>query len=227
MSNLFPELTVGALFHEPSHSIAFSELQTCTYPWELLSRLPEIICRIGATLSPDEYERQGEDIFVARTARIAPTACITGPCIIGPGAEVRHAAFLRGSAILGEGTVVGNSTELKNCLLFDRVQVPHYNYVGDSILGYMSHLGAGAVTSNVKSDKSPVNIRVGDARVETGRKKLGAMIGDHVEVGCHAVLNPGTVIGRGSSIYPLSMVRGYVPADSIYKSGTQIVPKRK
>ena len=227
MSTKYPELTVTALYADPSTSIAYPYLQSCTYPWEILATLPDVIRSIGETLSLEEYERRDGDVWVARSAKIAPSASITGPAILCPEAEIRHCAYLRGSTIVGRGAVVGNSTELKNCILFDGVQVPHYNYVGDSILGYKSHLGAGALTSNVKSDKSPVTVRLREERVETGRKKLGAMLGDFVEVGCHAVLNPGTVVGRVSNVYPLSSVRGYVPADSICKSGTLIVPKRK
>ena len=227
MQNSLSSLTVSALYTEPTHSLAFPYFANATYPWELLASIPALIREIGATLSPTEYECRDGDVWIAKNATVAPSASIAGPCIIGEGAEVRHCAFLRGGVLVGARAVVGNSTELKNCILFDEVQVPHYNYVGDSILGYKAHLGAGALTSNVKSDKSPVVIRMGDECVHTERKKVGAMLGDRVEVGCHTVLNPGTVVGHDTNIYPLSSVRGYVPPDSIYKSGTEIVPKQQ
>jgi NDP-sugar pyrophosphorylase family protein len=226
MGHEYEELKIEALYGHPEHSIAWSYLSQFVYPWEALSGLTEYIRTLGNTLSAEEYERRGDDVWVARTANVAPTAYIGGPCIICEGAEIRHCAFIRGSAIVGAGAVVGNSTELKNCILFDGVQVPHYNYVGDSVLGYKSHMGAGAVTSNVKSDKTPVTVDLGGTRVETGRKKFGAMLGDFVEVGCNSVLNPGTVVGKCSNIYPLSSVRGYVPADSIHKSRGNVVKKR-
>ena len=204
-----------------SHTVAGDFLQKCDYPWQALPHVGDWILAIGATLEPDRYDRVGESIWIAKSAKVAPTASITGPCIIGEEAEVRHCAFIRGNALVGNGAVVGNSTELKNAILFDGVQVPHFNYVGDSILGYKAHLGAGAVTSNVKSDKGLVVIRAGEKKIETGRKKVGAMVGDLVEVGCGSVLNPGTVIGRESRVYPLSSVRGAVPAKSIWnKDGT-------
>lgn len=221
------KLKITALYHYPEHSIAFSLLARYEYPWEALAALADFIRELGETLSADEYEKRGEDVWVAKTATVAPTAFLGGPCIICGGAEVRHCAFIRGSAIVGAGAVVGNSTELKNCILFDGVQVPHYNYVGDSVLGYKSHMGAGAVTSNVKSDKTLVTVNCDGERIETGRKKFGAMLGDFVEVGCNSVLNPGTVVGRHTNIYPLSPVRGYVPANSIYKARDCIVPKRQ
>lgn len=220
------ELTVKALFQHPEHSIAFGKLETCTYPWEALPFIAEWVKEIGHTLSEELYEQRDEDIWVARSASVAPGACLNGPLLIGEHAEIRHCAFLRGSIIVGNGAVVGNSTELKNCILFDGVQVPHYNYVGDSILGYCAHMGAGSVTSNVKGDKSLVTVAVGQERVHTNRKKCGAMLGDYAEIGCHSVLNPGTVIGVGSQVYPLSSVRGYVPSAHIYKSGDNIVPKQ-
>jgi NDP-sugar pyrophosphorylase family protein len=226
MGHEYEELKIEALYGHPEHSIAWSYLSQFVYPWEALSGLTEYIRTLGNTLSAEEYERRGDDVWVARTANVAPTAYIGGPCIICEGAEIRHCAFIRGSAIVGAGAVVGNSTELKNCILFDGVQVPHYNYVGDSVLGYKSHMGAGAVTSNVKSDKTLVTVDLGGTRVETGRKKFGAMLGDFVEVGCNSVLNPGTVVGKCSNIYPLSSVRGYVPADSIHKSRGNVVKKR-
>ena len=196
-----------------------------TYPWEVLPEIKDFILKLGKTLDPDEYEYREGDIWIAKSAKIAPTACINGPAIIGKDTEVRHCAFIRGNAIVGEDCVVGNSTELKNVVLFNCVQVPHYNYVGDAVLGYKFHMGAGSICSNVKSDKQLVVVKDGEEKIETGLKKFGAMLGDHVEVGCGSVLNPGTVIGRNSNIYPLSPVRGCVPADSIYKSRTEIVSK--
>lgn len=216
---------ITSLYLQPEHSVAAPLLARFTYPWEVLPEITEFIRSLGKTLSEQEYDRVGEDVWIAKTAKVAASASIHGPCIICADAEVRHCAFIRGSAIVGAGAVVGNSTELKNCILFDGVQVPHYNYVGDSILGYKAHMGAGSITSNVKSDKTPVEIRYGTERIETGRKKVGAMLGDFVEVGCNSVLNPGTVVGPHSNIYPLSPVRGYVPENSIYKSREQIVTK--
>ena len=198
-----------------------------TYPWEVLPKLSNFILALGATLSEDEYEKRGENVWVAKSAKVAPTAFINGPAIIGKDAEVRHCAFIRGNAIVGEGAVVGNSTELKNVILFNKVQVPHYNYVGDSVLGYKSHMGAGSITSNVKSDKKLVVVKAGEEKIETGMKKFGAMLGDEVEVGCGSVLNPGTVVGNHSNIYPLSSVRGFVPANSIYKKKGEVVTKEE
>lgn len=218
----FSALTVSALF-DLTHTLAAPLLSRVTYPWEALGDLKAFIRALGETLPADEYERVGEHAWVHRTATVAPTAYIGDSVIVGAGAEVRHGAFIREAALVGARAVVGNSTELKNVILADEVQVPHYNYVGDAILGYRAHMGAGAVTSNVKSDKTPVTVRVGDARVETGRGKLGALLGDGVEVGCHAVLNPGTVVGRMSRVYPLSSVRGYVPANSIHKQDGTVV----
>ena len=218
------ELEITRLF-DLDHTLAASYLSRFTYPWEVLSGLSDFILELGRSLPADEYEQIGENVWAARSAKIAPTASITGPAIIGKETEVRHCAFIRGSALVGERAVVGNSTELKNVILFDRVQVPHYNYVGDSILGYCAHMGAGSITSNVKSDKKPVVVKAGDTRIETGRKKVGGMLGDHVEVGCGTVINPGSVIGRNTSIYPLSMIRGYVPADSVYKNQGEIAEK--
>lgn len=192
------------------------------YAWEVLSQISDFIIKRGKELSSDEYENVGENIWIHKTAKVAPTASITGPCIIEAGAEIRHCAFIRGSAVVGEGAVVGNSTELKNVILFDKVQVPHYNYVGDSILGYRAHMGAGSITSNVKSDKKLVSIHTSDGDIETGRKKVGAILGDGVEVGCGSVLNPGTVIGRGARVYPLSSVRGFVPENCIYKRAGEV-----
>ena len=198
-----------------------------TYPWEVLPKISSFILELGATLSEDEYEKRGENVWVAKSAKVAPTAFINGPAIIGKDAEVRHCAFIRGNAIVGEGAVVGNSTELKNVILFNKVQVPHYNYVGDSVLGYKSHMGAGSITSNVKSDKKLVVVKAGEEKIETGMKKFGAMLGDEVEVGCGSVLNPGTVVGNHSNIYPLSSVRGFVPANSIYKKQGEVVTKEE
>ena len=209
-----------------SHTRAGGYLKNLTYPWEALAYIGEWILAIGAELSSEHYDHPAENIWIAKSAKVAPTASITGPCIIGENTEVRHCAFIRGNALVGDGAVVGNSTELKNVILFDNVQVPHYNYVGDSILGYRSHLGAGAITSNVKSDKSHVVIRAEGESADTGRKKVGAMVGDGVEVGCGSILNPGTVIGKGASVYPLSSVRGFVPAASIYKKQGEVVSKQ-
>ena len=206
------------------HTLAGDYLQQFTYPWEALGGIADMIRALGAQLG-EEYTKTGEDIWIHHTAKVFPTAYIAGPAIIGPATEVRHGAFIRGSALVGEGCVVGNSVELKNVILFDKVQVPHYNYVGDSILGYKAHMGAGSLTSNVKSDKTLVVVKNGGERIETGLKKFGAMVGDFVEVGCNSVLNPGTVVGRYSNIYPLSCVRGVVPANSIWKTGGVIVEK--
>ena len=204
-------------------TIASELFEGKTYPWEVLPEIKDFILKLGKTLDPEEYEYKEGDIWIAKSAKIAPTACINGPAIIGKDTEVRHCAFIRGNAIVGEGCVVGNSTELKNVVIFNCVQVPHYNYVGDAVLGYKSHMGAGSICSNVKSDKQLVVVKDGEEKIETGLKKFGAMLGDHVEVGCGSVLNPGTVIGRNSNIYPLSSVRGCVPADSIYKNKTEVV----
>lgn len=219
------ELMVNELL-DMSETIAAHAFDGCTYPWEALSRIKEEILKLGATLSEDEYDKVGENVWIAKSAKVASTASINGPVIIGRDAEIRHCAFIRGSAVVGEGAVVGNSTELKNVILFNKVQVPHYNYVGDSILGYRSHMGAGAITSNVKSDKTPITVNTGEERLETGLKKFGAILGDHVEVGCNSVLNPGTVVGRNTNIYPLSMVRGFVPSGSIYKAAGEVCGKR-
>ena len=208
-----------------TYAQAAQYLQGCEYPWEALSGIKSLILEIGSTLSLDEFDHPAEDVWIAKDAHVFPSAYIAGPCIIGHGTEVRHCAFIRGSALVGENCVVGNSTELKNVILFDNVQVPHYNYVGDSILGYKSHMGAGSITSNVKSDKKLVVVHNGTENIETGLKKFGAMIGDNVEVGCGSVLNPGTVIGRCSNVYPLSSVRGVVPSDSIYKGMGNIAEK--
>lgn len=206
-------------------TIARKIFNGCEYPWEVLPKIKDFIIELGQTLSSEEYNKIGENIWIAKSATVAPTAYINGPTIIGKDAEIRHCAFIRGNAIVGEGCVVGNSTELKNVILFNKVQVPHYNYVGDSILGYRSHMGAGSITSNVKSDKKLVVVKDGTEKIETGLKKFGAMLGDNVEVGCGSVLNPGTVIGKNSNIYPLSSVRGVVAENSIYKKQGEIVNK--
>lgn len=208
-----------------NETIAADIFTGCSYPWEVLSEIGSEILKIGATLSLDEYNKIGENIWIAKSAKVAPTASISGPTIICKDAEIRHGAYIRGNAIVGESAVVGNSTELKNVILFNKVQVPHYNYVGDSILGYKAHMGAGSITSNVKSDKSLVIVHAGELQIETGLKKFGAILADHVEVGCNSVLNPGVVIGRNANIYPLSLVRGYIPEDSIYKKAGEIVAK--
>lgn len=209
-----------------SHTLAGDYLARFTYPWQALDGIKDLILSLGPTLGED-YEERAPQVWVHKTASVAPTAFLGAPCIIGPHTEVRHCAFIRGSALVGADCVVGNSVELKNVILFDNVQTPHYNYVGDSILGYKSHMGAGSITSNVKSDKTLVVVKNGEEKIETGRKKFGAMLGDCVEVGCNSVLNPGTVVGQRSNIYPVSCVRGVIPADSIYKTGGVIVKKEK
>lgn len=208
-----------------SKTIAKPLLESVDYPWEALPKIKDFIIELGKTLDPEIYEQRGENIWVAKSATVFPSAYLGGPLIICEDAEVRHCAFIRGSAIVGKGAVVGNSTELKNSILFDGVQVPHYNYIGDSILGYKAHTGAGTITSNLKSDKSLVTVLCDDDKVETGVKKFGAMLGDHVEVGCNSVLNPGSVVGRNTNVYPLSFVRGYVPENSIYKRLGEIAEK--
>ena len=211
--------------YDLTHTAAAPLLDKLTYPWEALPKISDFILKLGSTLSPEEYEQRGDNVWIAKSARVFDSAYINGPTIIGPNTEVRQCAFIRGNALVGAGCVVGNSTELKNVILFDSVQVPHYNYVGDSILGYKSHMGAGSITSNIKSDKTLVVISADGDRMETGLKKIGAMLGDRVEVGCNSVLNPGTVIGKDSTIYPLSMVRGFIPARSIYKHAGEIANK--
>lgn len=215
---------IGELF-DKSHSIAAPILDDGAYPWEVLDKIKDYILELGRNLPSDLYEEISEGVFAAKDAKIAPTAYIGSPCIIDSGAEIRHCAYIRGSAIIGKSAVVGNSCELKNCILFDNVQVPHFNYVGDSILGYRSHMGAGAVTSNVKSDKTPVSVKAGEEVLATGRKKFGAILGDNVEVGCNSVLCPGCIIGQNTNIYPLSRVRGVIPPGSIYKAEDKIIPK--
>ena len=214
--------------YDLTQSIAGEYLAQFTYPWEALGGISDFIREIGPKLDPEVYGKRGEDIWVAKSATIAPTASLNGPLIIDEDVEVRQCAFIRGSAIVGKGSVVGNSTELKNVIIFNSVQVPHYNYVGDSILGYKSHMGAGSITSNVKSDKTLVVVKDkfdSGEEIETGRKKFGAMLGDHVEVGCNSVLNPGTVIGRDCNVYPLSSVRGVIPAEHIFKDAQHVVKK--
>ena len=211
--------------YDLTQTIAGAYLAQFTYPWEALAGIGDMVRELGAALDPDKYEKRGADIWVAKSAKVAPTACLNGPLIIDEEAEIRHCAFIRGFAVIGKGSVIGNSTEIKNDIIFNGVQVPHYNYVGDSILGYKSHMGAGSITSNVKSDKTEVVVRDGTGQLATGRKKIGAMLGDYVEVGCNSVLNPGTVIGSHTNIYPLSSVRGVVPAYSIYKKQGEVVLK--
>lgn len=218
-------ITVSEMY-DLRETIAASLFEGAVYPWEVLPRIHDYIIELGKSLPQDIFEEREEHIWVARSAKIAPTACLNGPLIVDEEAEIRHCAFVRGSAIVGKGAVVGNSTELKNVVLFNKVQVPHYNYVGDSVLGYKAHMGAGSITSNVKSDKTLVTVKGEGIFVETGLKKLGAMLGDNVEIGCNSVLNPGTVIGRDSNVYPTSMVRGVVPAHSIYKKSTEIAKKQ-
>jgi NDP-sugar pyrophosphorylase family protein len=218
-------LTITDLF-DLSHSIAGEWLSRFTYPWEALEGIGELIPVLGANLPASEYDRVGDDVWIAKSAKIFPSAFIGGPCIIGPETEVRHCAFIRGSALVGAGCVVGNSTELKNVILFDKVQVPHYNYVGDSILGFKAHMGAGSITSNVKSDRMSVVARDGEERMPTGRKKVGAMIGDEAEIGCNAVMNPGSIIGRNAIVYPTSCVRGTVPAGYILRDDSSLAQRR-
>lgn len=206
-------------------TIAADIFEGWDYPWEVLPEIGDFVVKLGNTLSEEEYDKIGEDVWISKTASIAPTASITGPCIIGKNTEVRPGAFIRGKAIVGENCVVGNSTELKNVILFNNVQVPHYNYVGDSILGYKSHMGAGSITSNVKSDKTKVTINYQGEKLQTGLKKMGAILGNYVEVGCNSVLNPGTIIGSNTNIYPLSSVRGYIPKGCIFKKQANIVTK--
>lgn len=206
-------------------TIAKKLFESVTYPWEVLPKINEFIIELGKKIDTNIYEGKLENVWIAKTAKVAPTAYINGPAIIGENAEIRHCAFIRGNVIIGNEAVVGNSTELKNVILFNKVQVPHYNYVGDSILGYKSHMGAGSITSNVKSDKKLVIVKNGNEQIETGLKKFGAMIGDNVEVGCGSVLNPGTVIGRNTNVYPLSSVRGVIKENSIYKNRNEVVVK--
>ncbi|MCF2656263.1 UDP-N-acetylglucosamine pyrophosphorylase [Lacrimispora saccharolytica] len=211
--------------YDLNETIAVDIFEGLKFPWEVLPKIKDFIIKLGETLPEDKFEKKGENIWIAKSAKVFPSAYIAGPCIIDEEAEVRHCAFIRGSAIVGKGCVVGNSTELKNVILFNKVQVPHYNYVGDSILGFKAHMGAGSITSNVKSDKTLVVVKSDGENIETGLKKFGAMLGDNVEVGCNSVLNPGTVVGRSTNIYPTSCVRGYIPANSIYKDSSNIINK--
>ena len=221
---MFEEMTVEKMYNL-NETIAKDIFEGVTYPWEVLPKISDFIVKLGETLPVDEYDKVGENVWIAKSAKVFESAYIHGPAIIGKDAEVRHCAFIRGNAIVGEGAVVGNSTELKNVILFNKVQVPHYNYVGDSVLGYKAHMGAGSITSNVKSDKKLVVVKSPEGQIETGIKKFGAMLGDEVEVGCGTVLNPGSVVGSHSNIYPLSSVRGFVPANSIYKKQGEVVEK--
>lgn len=224
-------MRITALYERPYRTIAADYLKNFTYPWEALSGIRDFLFALGASLPTDRFDHPADGVWIAKSAKVFPSAYIGSPCIIDEEAEVRHCAFIRGSALVGKNCVVGNSTELKNVILFDNVQVPHFNYVGDSILGYRSHMGAGSITSNVKSDKTLVSVkeRYDDhgETVETGLKKFGAMLGDFVEVGCNSVLNPGTVIGKSSNIYPTSCVRGYIPENSIFKTPVCVVQKEK
>lgn len=220
------KLKIKHLFGDLSQTMAKELLESVEYPWEVLSGLGDFILQLGETLSEEAYEKRGDNVWISKSAKIYPNNYIAGPTIIGANTEVRPGAFIRGNALVGENCVVGNSTELKNVILFNHVQVPHYNYVGDSVLGYKAHMGAGSITSNVKSDKTLVTINCEGEKIPTERKKVGAMLGDYVEVGCNSVLNPGTVIGKNSNVYPLSMVRGYIPENSIYKKQGEIVKKR-
>lgn len=224
-------MRITALYERPYRTIAADYLKNFTYPWEALSGIRDFLFALGASLPTDRFDHPADGVWIAKSAKVFPSAYIGAPCIIDEEAEVRHCAFIRGSALVGKNCVVGNSTELKNVILFDNVQVPHFNYVGDSILGYRSHMGAGSITSNVKSDKTLVSVkeRYDDhgETVETGLKKFGAMLGDFVEVGCNSVLNPGTVIGKNSNIYPTSCVRGYIPENSIFKTPVCVVQKEK
>ena len=218
------QVTIKELY-DLTETAAKPLLESVTYPWEALPKIKDFIIELGNSLDPEEYEKRGENIWIHKSATVFDSAYIAGPCIIGKDTEVRQCAFIRGSALVGDNCVVGNSTELKNVIIFNNLQVPHYNYVGDSILGFHSHMGAGSITSNVKSDKTLVHVKGADFDIATGMKKFGAMLGDYVEVGCNSVLNPGTVIGSHSNIYPLSRVRGYVPSNSIYKDQNDIVTK--
>lgn len=218
------ELSINEMY-DLKETIAAKLFEDVSYPWEVLPFIHDFIIKLGNTLDPEVYENKGENIWIAKSAKVAPTACLNGPLIIDEDAEIRHCAFVRGNAIVGKSAVVGNSTELKNVVLFNKVQVPHYNYVGDSVLGFKSHMGAGSITSNVKSDKTLVVVKGKDFAIETGLKKMGAMLGDNVEVGCNSVLNPGTVIGRNSNVYPTSCVRGFIPASHIYKDQGKVVCK--
>ncbi len=222
---MFEEMTVAKMYNL-NETIAKDIFEGVTYPWEVLPKISDFIVKLGETLPADEYDKVGENVWIAKSAKVFESAYIHGPAIIGKDAEVRHCAFIRGNAIVGEGAVVGNSTELKNVILFNKVQVPHYNYVGDSVLGYKAHMGAGSITSNVKSDKTNVVIKNGEEKIETGRKKIGAILSSRVEVGCGTILNPGSIVGHDTNIYPLSMVRGCIAPNSIYKKAGEIAEKR-
>ena len=219
------KLSISELY-DLNETIAAKLFDGVTYPWEVLPKIGDFIVELGKTLPADRFEKRGEDIWIAKSAKVFDSAYIAGPCIIDEDAEIRQCAFIRGKAIVGKGAVVGNSTELKNVVLFNKVQVPHYNYVGDSVLGFKAHMGAGSITSNVKSDKTLVVVKSPEGNFETGLKKMGAMLGDNVEVGCNSVLNPGTVIGRQANIYPTSCVRGFIPEKSIYKKEGNVVAKQ-
>lgn len=222
---MYEEMKINQMF-DLNQTIAAKLFENVEYAWEVLPKIKDFILELGKSLPKEEYEEVSEHVWIAKSATVAPTASITGPVIIDKNAEIRHCAFIRGNAIVGEGAVVGNSTELKNVVIFNTVQVPHYNYVGDSVLGYKAHFGAGAITSNIKSDRTNVSILYRGEKLETGLRKIGAIVGDSVEIGCNSVLNPGTVIGKHSNIYPLSMVRGFVPESSIYKKAGEVVEKR-
>lgn len=220
------ELKISSLY-TLSETIAAELFEGVQYPWEVLPNIGAFIVKLGNSLPEDKYEKRGENVWVAKSAKVFDSAYINGPAIIDEDAEVRHCAFIRGNAIVGKGAVVGNSTELKNVVLFNKVQVPHYNYVGDSVLGFKAHMGAGSITSNVKSDKTLVVVKAGEERFETGLKKFGAMLGDEVEVGCNSVLNPGTVIGKKASVYPTSCVRGFIPEEHIYKNKDEVILRKR
>lgn len=222
---MYNDMKIEAMF-DLSQTIAAKLFDGAVYGWEVLPKIKDFILELGPTLPKEEYDEVSEHVWIAKSATVAPTACINGPVIIDKNAEIRHCAFIRGNAIIGEGAVVGNSTELKNVVIFNTVQVPHYNYIGDSILGYKAHFGAGSITSNIKSDRTNVTILYHEEKIETGLRKIGAIVGDSVEIGCNSVLNPGTVIGKHSNVYPLSMVRGFIPAESIYKKAGEIVEKK-
>lgn len=222
--SVFSQITVQELF-DLTHTRCASLFDGVTYPWEVLDRIGDYIVELGRTLDETVFEKRGENIWIARNATVAPTACITGPCIIDEEAEVRHCAFIRGKVMIGRKTVIGNSVELKNAVVFDGAQLPHFNYIGDAVVGYRAHMGAGSVTSNVKSDKTHVAVRIEGDVIDTGRKKFGAMLGDYAEIGCNAVLNPGTIVGRRTNVYPTTCARGVIPADSIMKNNGTVICK--
>ena len=224
MTEAFDNITISHLF-DLEHTRAARLFEGARYPWEILDRIGDFICELGKTLPSDRFEQRGENVWIAKSAEIAPTAYINGPCIIDEETEVRHCAFIRGKALIGKNCVIGNSVEIKNAVIFDCSQVPHFNYVGDAVIGYHGHMGAGSVTSNVKSDKSHVTVRMGEDVIDTGRKKFGAAIGDFAEIGCNAVLNPGTIVGRGSTVYPTTCARGVIPENSILKNNGTLIAK--